>query len=216
MKIRKRLWLGVLPLFVAHVAAAQAPVDAPAIAVPGSCKRVGFNLGLLESPVRIDLAVQVSESGRPLSAVPISPVARADLLAAVVASALSCEYRPAQAAGKPAPGVARSFFSFDKAQAAEPLVRKPAITDPRECAPKADDYPRASLQLDETGTTRIGFTVDPRGRLTAFGVTKSSGHLRLDFTALAKLASCRFTPGALPDGTPTSASFEVDYVWRIE
>lgn len=214
--VRIHGWICVLSFFVVYAAAAQTPEDAPAVAVPGSCQRVDFNRALLESPVRIDLAVQVSESGRPLSAVPMAPVERADLLAAVVASAMSCEYRPALAAGKPAPGAARSLFSFERAQAAEPLIRKPRVTDVRECAPTAKDYPVASLLGNETGTTRIGFTVDPNGRLTAFGVARSSGHLRLDFVALAKLATCRFTPGALPDGTPTSASFEVDYVWKIE
>lgn len=104
--VRIHGWICVLSFFVVYAAAAQTPSDAPAVAVPGSCQRVDFNCALLESPVRIDLAVQVSESGRPLTAVPMAR---------------------------------------ERAQAAAALVRKPRVTDVRECAPTARDYPVALL-----------------------------------------------------------------------
>jgi TonB family protein len=99
---------------------------------------------------------------------------------------------------------------------AGPQGSKPTIKNLASCAPKADDYPIESVRRNETGTTELEFTVAPNGRLSAFGVSRSSGHLALDFIALGKLASCRFDPAKADDGTPISATMKVQYVWRIE
>lgn len=197
-------------------AVAQVPTDAPPVAVPGSCSSIDFNRATLESPVKVDLVVLVDDTGRPVSVAPLAEGANSQLLSAVIASAMSCKFQPAKIGGKPAAGSARLLYHFDKAQAAEPLGRRPSITDVQGCAPTAEDYPAASARLNETGTTRVRFTVDPTGRLTAFGVVRSSGFLRLDFTALIKLAGCKFQAATAADGTPTSASFEVEYVWKLK
>ena len=197
-------------------AVAQEPVDAPPVVVSRSCAKLDFNLASLAAPVRADMAVGIDESGKPVSALPLADVANGALLAAVRSHVMTCKFAPALRQGKAVAGTARMLFQFDAAPAAAPLTRRAGIVDIRECAPKADDYPKASLMLNESGVTKISLTVDPKGRLTAFGVVRSSGFLRLDFAALVKLAGCRFRPGTTPDGEPTSATFEVEYVWKLD
>ena len=197
-------------------AMAQPAIDTPPAVVPGTCKAIDFNRASLTSPMTVDLAAQIDGNGRPVSVHPLSDVPNSALLSAVIASVNTCKFVPAAKEGRPTAGTARLLYQFGAAVAAQPLARRPGITDVKGCAPTADDYPAASRQLNETGTTRVVFTVSPEGRLTAFGVARSSGFLRLDFTALIKLAGCRFQAGTSSDGTPTSASFEGDYVWKLE
>jgi TonB family protein len=196
--------------------AAQFTQDSPATAVPETCKPIDFNFASLTERTRVDLSIRVSEFGRPISATPISAVENSSLLRATIESALSCKYQPALSSGKPIEGTARTLHIFSQAKAAPPLGKPAGIVDISACAPTAADYPAVSKRLSETGTTRINFTVDHKGRLTAYGVAKSSGSLRLDFAALARLATCRFHPGTAPDGSSTSASFEVEYVWQLD
>jgi protein TonB len=85
-----------------------------------------------------------------------------------------------------------------------------------DCAPTRADYPAQSRKYNKEGTTRVSFEVDNTGKVTAFGVTKSSGFLRLDFAALVKLATCKFKPATAPDGAPIGGSFKVEYIWRLE
>lgn len=114
-----------------------------------------------------------------------------------------------------AAGAALAMTSAGLAQAQAPATR-PAIVDVKSCAPTADDYPFESRRLEETGTTHVQFTVDPQGRLLAFGVSRTSGHLRLDLAALVRLVTCRFVPARDAQGQPVTASFAVSYVWRLE
>ena len=96
----------------------------------------------------------------------------------------------------------------------------PAIADASTCAPTEDDYPRAALRAEATGTTVVRFTVDGTGRLAKAEVVRSAGssreHRLLDQTALRKLGECRFTPGRDAQGQPVGGSFEVEYVWRLQ
>jgi TonB family protein len=209
-------YLTVAVLTAADFATAQSQPTVQAAVIPNTCKKLEFNVAALSAAMTVDLLVTVDERGKAVSVAPLSGVPDAALLAAVSATAESCMYTPALIEGRPVSGTARMFYQFDRARPAPPFGRRPAIMDVKSCAPTSDDYPKGSLQRNETGTTRINFTVDPRGYLTAFGVVRSSGYLPLDFTALVKLAGCRFQPGTTPDGTPTSASFEVDYVWKIQ
>lgn len=214
----KRIFLSAALLSVSRLAVAQFTADAPAAVITGTCKGIEFNRALLSSAVKVDLLATVDTSGKAVSVIPLTEVANPPLVAAVVSSVMTCTFLPAIREGRATSGVARLVYQFSPAVAAAPLStgRRPMIADVQSCAPTAEDYPRASRQLNETGTTRVNFTVSPEGRLTAFGVVRSSGFLRLDFTALIKLAGCRFQPGTAPDGTPTSASFDVDYVWKLE
>ncbi|MCY7316044.1 MAG: energy transducer TonB, partial [Rubrivivax sp.] len=68
-------------------------------------------------------------------------------------------------------------------------------------------------------TTRIRFNVTAEGKLSGAEIARSAGpsreHKLLDRVALAKLSDCAFRPGADENGRPVGASFEVDYVWKL-
>jgi protein TonB len=97
---------------------------------------------------------------------------------------------------------------------------RPAIANVKACAPTNEDYPRAALRAEATGTTKVRFSVDASGKLAGVEIVKSSGpsreHKMLDRIAVDKLSGCKFTPGADEAGHPTGGSFDVDYVWKIE
>lgn len=97
---------------------------------------------------------------------------------------------------------------------------QPAIADVKSCAPTREDYPRAALRAEATGSTRIRFAVDATGKLGGLDIVKSAGHSRehkmLDRVAADKLAECRFTPGMDENGRAIGGTFDVEYVWKIE
>ncbi len=98
---------------------------------------------------------------------------------------------------------------------------RPVIANAAECAPTADDYPAAAKRAEATGTTRVRFTVGPDGRLAgAPEIVKSSGssreHKMLDRLAASKLGECKFKAGVDENGKPMGASFDVDYVWKLD
>jgi protein TonB len=100
------------------------------------------------------------------------------------------------------------------------VAARPAIANARACAPTGDDYPRAALRAEATGTTTVRFSIDATGKLAGTQVVKSAGssreHKMLDRIAVEKLSGCTFTPGLDENGRPVGASFDVDYVWKIE
>jgi len=106
------------------------------------------------------------------------------------------------------------------APAAPRVAARPAIANVQACAPKGEDYPAAALRAEATGTTKIRFTVGADGRMTGSDVVRSSGpsreHKQMDRVALAKLSGCTFKAGADENGNPVGASFDVDYVWKLE
>lgn len=98
---------------------------------------------------------------------------------------------------------------------------KPAIANVSECAPTADDYPAAAKRAEATGTTRIRFTIGADGRLAGSPeVVRSAGssreHKMLDRIAASKLAECKFKAGVDENGKPVGASFDVEYVWKLD
>jgi protein TonB len=100
------------------------------------------------------------------------------------------------------------------------VAARPAIANVKACAPTTSDYPRAALKAEATGTTKIRFKVDAAGKLAGVEIVKSAGpsreHKMLDRIAQDKLSECSFTPGMDENGKPIGASFDVDYVWKIE
>lgn len=100
------------------------------------------------------------------------------------------------------------------------VAAKPVIANVQACAPQPDDYPSAARRSEATGTTRVRFSVGSDGRLANAEVVRSSGssreHKMLDRTALSKLSECRFTAGTDENGRPVGASFDVDYVWKLD
>lgn len=100
------------------------------------------------------------------------------------------------------------------------VAARPAIANAQACAPSADDYPAAARRAEATGNTKVRFNVDATGKLAKVEVVKSAGptreHKMLDRVAVAKLSECRFTAGVDENGKPMGASFDVDYVWKLE
>ena len=107
------------------------------------------------------------------------------------------------------------------APAAPRVAAKPAIANVGACAPKNEDYPPAAQRAEATGTTVIRFAVGTDGRLAgAPQIVRSAGatreHKLLDRLAVTKLSECRFTPGVDENGKPVGASFDVEYVWKLD
>ena len=99
------------------------------------------------------------------------------------------------------------------------VAARPAIGNVQSCAPGPDDYPAAALKEEATGTTRVRFTVDGTGKLSAAEVVRSAGasraHKALDRVAVQKLSECRFSPGIDENGRAVGGSFDVEYVWKL-
>jgi protein TonB len=89
-------------------------------------------------------------------------------------------------------------------------------TDPA-CRP---EFPPAALRAQVQGTSRIRFTVDATGKVTAADVVGSSGptreHRLLDNAAKAALASCPIKVGIDAEGHPVGTQVEVAYTWKLE
>ena len=100
------------------------------------------------------------------------------------------------------------------------VAAKPAIANVQACAPTGADYPPAAQRAEATGTTRVRFSVGSDGRLSGAEVVKSAGssreHKAMDRVAVNKLSECKFTAGTDENGRPVGASFDVEYVWKID
>ena len=73
----------------------------------------------------------------------------------------------------------------------------------------------AAQIAEETGTTRVEFTVGPNGQLVGAKLKKSSGSRALDKAAIDGLSRCKFNPGT-QDGKPVQSTFSVEYVWKLD
>ena len=100
------------------------------------------------------------------------------------------------------------------------VAARPAIANVRACAPTGEDYPKAALRAEATGSTTIRFSIDAAGKVAGKQVVKSAGasreHKMLDRVAVEKLSGCAFTPGQDENGRPIGGSFDVEYVWKIQ
>ena len=76
-----------------------------------------------------------------------------------------------------------------------------SVACPERSAPA---YPAASRRLGETGVVVLRVELDESGRVAAARVNSSSGHSRLDETALAAVRTWHCTP-AMRDGQPVRA-----------
>jgi TonB family protein len=81
-----------------------------------------------------------------------------------------------------------------------------------ECRPK---YPPKSLQANEAGTTVVWLRIAADGAVMDASLSRSSGHHRLDDTAVQALSRCRFSPGTF-DGQAVESATTISYRWRIE
>ena len=100
------------------------------------------------------------------------------------------------------------------------VAARPVVTNMQACAPTGDDYPAAANRAEATGTTRIRFNVGADGKLAGAEIVKSAGpsreHKMLDRVTLSKLSDCHFKAGADENGRPVGATFEVEYVWKLQ
>lgn len=202
----------------AAAAPEAAPVrgpDLPAGVVLASCGPLRVDTQGLDVPPTVDVAVQVDARGAARSAEVLTELPDNTVRKAAVAHALTCSYLPGRADGQAVAGLVRLVLKVPQ-RAGNPPGATPAIGDVSACAPRAEDYPASAARRGQTGTTVIEFTVAPTGQLATFGITRSSGSLALDLTALVKLAGCSFKPGRAADGTPIGGSFTVEYIWELK
>jgi protein TonB len=99
------------------------------------------------------------------------------------------------------------------------VAARPAIGNVQACAPGPNDYPSIAVKEEATGTTRVRFTVDAAGKLSASEVVKTAGasraHKALDRVAVQKLSECIFRPGQDETGKAVGGTFDVEYVWKL-
>ena len=103
--------------------------------------------------------------------------------------------------------------------AAPSVTARPARIDATDPACKPE-FPAAAARAQVTGTSRIRFTVDANGKVTAAEVVGSAGptreHRLLDNAAKAALATCPFKAGVDAEGHPVGTQTEVAYTWKLE
>jgi protein TonB len=102
---------------------------------------------------------------------------------------------------------------------AAPVTARAATINANDPACKPE-FPPAALRAQVSGVSRIRFTVDASGKVTAADVVGSSGptreHRLLDNAAKAALATCPFRAGQDAEGHPIGTQVEVAYAWKLE
>ena len=82
------------------------------------------------------------------------------------------------------------------------------------------EFPPAALRAQVSGVSRIRFTVDATGKVTAAEVVGSSGptreHRLLDNAAKLALPNCPIKVGTDAEGHPIGTQVEVAYSWKLE
>jgi len=77
------------------------------------------------------------------------------------------------------------------------------------------EYPPESLAAREEGKVALTFCVGPEGKPESFGMSKSSGHDRLDVAFFNWAVKRQFEP-AIKDGAPVGAcDVRVEHVWKL-
>ena len=96
--------------------------------------------------------------------------------------------------------------------ATPPAISSPAsIGKPHVCL---QDYPAISVRLGEQGTTTIGFTITPEGRVENVHVVNSSGSERLDSAAVNCAGSWHYK-GAIKDNQPVAVPWKAEVKWVL-
>jgi periplasmic protein TonB len=105
----------------------------------------------------------------------------------------------------------------------QPKAEAPALPAPSPATPKGrgnviseDDYPDASRRAEEQGVTRVSYTIDTTGKVSACTVTQSSGSARLDeATCKIIMRRFRFNP-ATRDGQPVESTKTQPVRWQLK
>ena len=106
---------------------------------------------------------------------------------------------------------------------APPAPPAPVAAAPTPATPKGrgnafsdDDFPDASRRAEEAGVTRVSYTVDVDGKVSACTVTQSSGFPRLDdATCKIIMRRFRFNP-ATRDGRPVQETKTQPVRWQLK
>ncbi|HEY7798775.1 MAG TPA: TonB family protein [Hyphomonadaceae bacterium] len=77
-------------------------------------------------------------------------------------------------------------------------------------------YPPQSLRANEEGTTHLEVCVSNAGRVSSASVARSSGHPRLDESALRWIRNARFSPGKVGGVAQSMCGHDVYYEWKLE
>lgn len=108
----------------------------------------------------------------------------------------------------PAPPAPPAPVALAPPSAATPKGRGNAFSD--------DDFPDASRRAEEAGVTRVSYTVDVDGKVSACNVTQSSGFPRLDdATCKIIMRRFRFNP-ATRDGKPVQETKAQPVRWQLK
>lgn len=77
-------------------------------------------------------------------------------------------------------------------------------------------YPPQSLRANEEGTTHLEVCVNNAGRVTSASIARSSGHTRLDDSALRWIRNASFSPGKVGGVAQSMCGHDVYYEWKLE
>ena len=100
--------------------------------------------------------------------------------------------------------------------AIKPVARAatPAAIDRGSCVSPDPNYPMASRRNQEIGTLVLRIEIDVNGAPGKVEVTRSSGHTRLDESAKAWVATCKFKPQTV-DGKPVAGWATQAYTFNL-
>ena len=103
-------------------------------------------------------------------------------------------------------------------RSATPKVRSTEVSGDIRTIFSADDYPASAQQAGQQGTVQARLTVDPRGRVTACRVVRSSDVAVLDQATCAIIRRrARFTPAHDATGRAIADTVTTPpIVWRLE
>jgi protein TonB len=121
--------------------------------------------------------------------------------------------QPAQFAHQPAAAPVTTARTQVATIAKAPAVHIPPTRDTsRPCA--APEYPAASREAGETGTTIVDLLIGTDGRVMQSRIAQSSGHKRLDEAARIAFARCKWKAGTV-DGEPEMSWAVLKLAWRL-
>jgi protein TonB len=182
--------------------------------------------GLLQVPVVRDTASQVAPLMVDLIAppAPAAPPPAAPKIVKPPPTLVTSAPTPAPAPPAfiaPAPPVEPAPPAVE-APAAPPFPPAPAppsrsipATAVQYLDPPAPAYPAMSRRLGESGQVLVRVEIDPHGRASQVRLLRSSGHSRLDESALAAVRAARFKPYT-ENGVPFAVWTTVPIVFELE
>ncbi len=145
----------------------------------------------------------------PLAALPAPPAATDGVTTGI---AYPPPPPPPPVAAAPAPPAAQAPGG---ATSAAPVAAEGAWRPPRPIATPGPNYPRASLRRGEAGEVVLRIHVGADGRPEAIDVVRSSGHRRLDQSAVAAVRRWRFEP-AMENGQAVRGDVQVPVAFTPE